>query len=1305
MTTIHRTSTPHDGSLMTQHCSPMGADCPRRVAGHSIHAGARRLVVKASWIVTALLAVSWLSACQSEDAAKRDLGALSRVSSVSSAGWDTLLSGQTGKAGELFQGELAESRSFWALYGQAESRYLSGDFNAALALHAQLVSEGPEQPLAAWSLLRLSDLRGLADRFDATVAPSLEAVFKRVKGEPVASPLARKLAARLRLQAASEAWSRSDSAEPFDGGAFGVATRWRVMGPVSTFDKLDFDARTELEEASALPDKAELLGFEREASAIYTEGLTMRVPLRPAGVYVAESWVKLDKAQSVDLAAIFTGTALVSIDGEPVLKRDERDRTQPLEVGATKIQLSAGVHRITIRLAHEPRYKDAFSLMFIPTSLEPPMAFSATRPKGAQGSVESAGRQRAWMGDRFDAALLADDPVRALLAVQLATHLGAEEAARGALSALKAAAPDFVGAPLLEAELAWSLWTMPGEIRQRETISALREALAREPDAHRARLWLAAIMRSQGLKDAAEREVKRLMEGAPGQSSTWIEAARYFGFRGFKAQQEEAIAKALTLDPGSCMLADLLQDVHHKRFHALSPEALPTLMSCWETRGAYFERVMLPSGDAVAWLDWLERSARRRPDVESRWIRWARALRQYDSPARAMSAIDEALTLHPWDEGLIAFKADLLEASGDREAALTLMREALSQRPRLGGLRQRLALTEGRLPLASLMADGQAAIKSFDPKTAPLKSAAVYVLDYMARRYFEDGSNIDVTHIVVKVLSKDGLNEYGEVSFPRNAVPLMIRTVKADGEVIEAQRQKGKETVSMPSLDVGDYIEYAYLSYHGRTTVREGALVGPSFYFQMSNIASAHSEFVLEVPTSWEIVFAPRNDPPEPELVERDGVKRYRFLRQGSEQPNPESDRVGNAEFLPHVEMIHRYGWEDAHRYYQNELAGARAMSPLLVARTLEVTAEAATPQDKVEALFRFVSSHVRRAAYGDFSTPAAHIEQSNAGNPVVLLHTMLRVVGINSRVMRIKGRQIDPFEGPVPALGKYSFTALMVEGLGPQGGDLWLNPAGPNAPFGVLPMAYQGQPTVDITPGAAFERQTSPSLDPLLAQRDLVMNLTLNEQGDLSGEIVETLRGARAHMRRNRLDELSGEKERRKYFERILNGDISGAKLLEAKVEGHENLDSPVVLRLFFERPGYARREANGSLVIEDRHDLPDLTRRYGRLPSRTSPMLLGRRWDEQVKVVLTVPGGMKVEGPGGKDQAEYVGDFGTYDRAVTRTATTLTIVHRLTLPIQRVTPSQYEDFRAWSGRIDRATYVQITVKPGEKRLSYEQR
>ena len=117
MTTIHRTSTPHDGSLMTQHCSPMGADRSRRVAGHALHAGARRLVVKASWIVTALLAVSWLSACQNEDAAKRDLGALSRVSSVSSAGWDTLLSGQTGKAGELFQGELAESRSFWALYG------------------------------------------------------------------------------------------------------------------------------------------------------------------------------------------------------------------------------------------------------------------------------------------------------------------------------------------------------------------------------------------------------------------------------------------------------------------------------------------------------------------------------------------------------------------------------------------------------------------------------------------------------------------------------------------------------------------------------------------------------------------------------------------------------------------------------------------------------------------------------------------------------------------------------------------------------------------------------------------------------------------------------------------------------------------------------------------------------------------------------------------------------------------------------------------------------------------------------------
>jgi len=134
-------------------------------------------------------------------------------------------------------------------------------------------------------------------------------------------------------------------------------------------------------------------------------------------------------------------------------------------------------------------------------------------------------------------------------------------------------------------------------------------------------------------------------------------------------------------------------------------------------------------------------------------------------------------------------------------------------------------------------------------------------------------------------------------------------------------------------------------------------------------------------------------------------------------------------------------------------------------------------------------------------------------------------------------------------------------------------------------------------------------------------------------------------------------------------------------------------VLSYRFRRAGYARPSTNG-LVIEDRYDLPDLTRRYARLATRTVPMLLPYSIDEQITVKLTVPEGLSLDGPG-DDSIEYGSDFGSYSRNVTRDARQLQIVHRLVLAQQRIDTKRYRDFATWAGDVDRATYGRVVVRP----------
>lgn len=1245
----------------------------------------------ALWFLVALSLL--ISACASGPKAD-PMGSLASLGALPTTAqpWQDYFGGRAEKARGQFAQAAEDSTDKVTQarlrFGQGESAWLVGRYGESADAHSQVVVADPASPLAAWSLQRLQDLRFAADRPEERIQPAVEAFLKAYQDPKIQLPVANRLhGMMLAAWLERKQWERSQSMEFFDGSAYGLSTRWKVVGPLSPWLYLDFDQETAPERDGQMADTYQVNGFERRATVMQSAWSPATLPAGESGVYVAETWLTLDREQVVDVSTMAPGLALLKIDGQEVWRRDDRERLQPVRAWIKGLRLSAGTHRVLLRLGHIPNYKDRVGVVFLPRHGGAALQFSLVPPQGSSpGKLAQRGQVQRWMGQGFSADALGQDRLKLVLAAQRATWASDEEAAQASLERLTRLAPDSGELWRAWADFWSGRWSAPAEIRNRETLAALRRALEVDPGAQRARLWLAQMMRQQKSKEGAQELTLALLRDTPEERLVWQDAANYYQWRGFYEEQEGALKKAAELDPGDCDVATDLYDAWRRRDY--TPAQLP---EPWEACDGIRWRLSRDrdalGGEPERYLFHMKRLARVYPWRASSWLGWAEAARQFQSPKEALEVVEEGLKLHPEDSLLALLKADLLLEQSQPSQAMEALRASVQENAAAGAVHRRLALLQGELPLGELMVDGKQAIAEYEGRGEPLGSASFYALDYMAQRFFEDGSQISLVHLVVGVLSKEGINEHGEVSFPGGAVPLMAHTIKKDGRVIEPRRQQGKATLSMEGLEPGDYVEYAYLTLGRQRQHAKGAVQGGGFFFRMSDIASARSEYVLEVPKGWEPQIIEHNEAPKPEISQQGDWRRYRFLKRHSPEARPEPYAVKKDEYLPYIQFTHQYGWDEAHRYMQDRLASAQALTPSLLRRSQEVVQEARaqTPRQKAQALFDFVNQHVRKPSLRDFSTDASHVEMAGQGNPVVLLQALLKAQGIPSQVVVLRPLSEEPEDTAWPDFGKYSFTCLRAQ-VGEE--TLWLHPAGRYSPFAQLPWSVQGVPGIVLEPGASSQRVQSPTQEDKTL-RHVEFNMRLDEDGDLSGTVVETLDGYAAKARREHYEELGSQEQIQKFVEKSLNYDISGAELIRWEIIHREEVGQPLKLEMSFVRANYARKDDQGKLIVEDRYDMPDLARRYGRLPRREQPIMT-RHHNNEVVWKLQAPAGhhLEISGPA---EVTFTSDFGYYRREASSQGDTLSMNQRLYLPLQRIPAQDYEPFSDWADDTSRGTYMRI--------------
>ena len=166
-------------------------------------------------------------------------------------------------------------------------------------------------------------------------------------------------------------------------------------------------------------------------------------------------------------------------------------------------------------------------------------------------------------------------------------------------------------------------------------------------------------------------------------------------------------------------------------------------------------------------------------------------------------------------------------------------------------MRQQIALDEGRRLLSWSDRDGAALVKA--SKEAPPGASAVRLLDFGAVQMFPDGGGVERVHTVARVFDKKGITKFGEAQLPADAQVLRLRTLKADGRVLEPESIPEKEGISLPGLEPGDAVETDYLrGIAPRGPEMPGYSLG-AFFFRDDETPMGESTYETRTPAPPEI--------------------------------------------------------------------------------------------------------------------------------------------------------------------------------------------------------------------------------------------------------------------------------------------------------------------------------------------------------------------------------------------------------------------------------------------------------------------
>lgn len=1204
--------------------------------------------------------------------------------------------------------------SLFAAFAKATDDDAHGRFRLAAAAYIQAISAAreskhPDAKMVAWvSAFRLIGLRnsvsGLWEQAKNTVERAIRqpgSIGWRARGELIGLYLSE---GHRKENASKKPGDPIQNPLELAAELNGCLKHARMAGPFGV--RIQADKRTAFEAERPgpwpytfpkLPRQKEaprVLGTERNGCALRTTESTQ------SGVFYVESFFDLEA--ETDLLVAVQGAHSVFVDDTLVLSRDSRVWGIWARFG-TALRLSAGRHRIVakvvsretsirvLRLDGTPVGVEGSDDPSIPYVLTPPQRlpdpneldpfFRALGVPGQPGEAPSPPREL-------------NDPIALYLASYLAHAEDLDDVAQVLLEPLVKDLSKATGPALAAQAVYVEDDPIFPEGDARDVMKDLRaKAAAKDASLWWPRFWL---ILDEGDKAGAPFVMPKLRALADEFSEVpdiWKALSTVYGRIGYKAEQSLAIKEAARRFPDDLEAISALRRLYEEQGELEAADKIASHMKTLDPDLEIdFERA-IERRDFKKAAEQLQEIAKRRANRKDIALRMADLLVRAGAPGKtgdiSMEKLEEAVRKDPEDSAAHLALADARFAAGDKKALHRGLIDSILSGADDGSLREAIELLEGTTELSAYRRDGKKMIQEFEASGKTMPGTAARVLDYAAIWVHPDGSARMLEHGIIGIQSREAIAEHAEQRVPRGLV-LKLRTVKKDGRTFEPEFVQGKPTVTMPHLEVGDYIEtesLVSLRGDGESGYR---FFGPRWFFREEKLSYWLSEFIVISPKTKPMQIETGGSVPEPMVSESGAmvVRRFRVDKSPALPEEPQSAPL--SEFLPNV----RVGWgvslEDSIQRLIDGFSDETPRDPRLIRIAKAIAGEQGEdtlgvlappkadvpssnkaterPQEEqtlktAQRVYRWVMNNIEPDRESD---PRKAII-GKRGNRLAAFIYLCRLLGLDVSLGAVRDRLMAPPTGPFSEAEFFDSIAVRI--AGPKQ-PMWMVVRDKFAPFGFLPSSLRGQPAVVLKPGAP--RETTPAVgvpDGVTHEGTGV----LAPDGSIRLSIEQRYDGKFAILLRNVMETLPQARLFDTIESKLLPQSLPGARLMDLDVKNVEDLDAPLVMSMKVKMQNFGLPR-DGGMVIS-----PPFQVRLGglvALPVRETPLYISESASVKVKVNLkvTLPEGAKVLSP--LTPARIALDNRFVEVTDRVKGQELWLQREIDIPAGRVQPEAYADF-----------------------------
>jgi cellulose synthase operon protein C len=1201
------------------------------------------------------------------------------------AGFQALLmAGDAERARTWFDAALAKRADEpWALTGQMTLGFRTTNATKVVQSALDVCERAPRHPLAVVAARVVLDVVGQAKALDEVILARVPQVLAKLPSADAAHLLRAALVN-------AEIGAQDTAARERVLGELGMPTTATLVGPYSPWHHLTMGEATAPEKTGSLEalgngpfgalvprelrfaDGRFALSGEPAAGDVYLFVVDLTVPA--GGTYVLRTVTAMDH--------------VAVLDGTTVITRTTWQRPAST-VTARVVDLSAGAHRLVVRMARgnqaghltvalQGRDGQPAHVIFTAARGAAPRWSGVRVREGDEGLLTTASAMRDALVDEGGEALARFLAARDALGRD---HDGAAALAFELPSELKGAMVS-----LLRADVALLDRTIPSRVGHGRANRELEAALAQDPGLIAARLVLAQLVLDDGRPlDAWEhlKQAKTQAKGAPSAAALALEARIQLAL-GLDASAASTAHAADAALAGHCDALLLEYDLARRRDAVAEADTLlPKTSHCagWLSRQAEHARTRGRLDRAQQAFAALLAQDQSQAPVAITLSGLLSAQRKFDE---ALAVLNATRALWPRNTAVLKAMGDVFEQAGRQPEALTAREAALA----LDGGDLALRRAVERAKTGHELLDDEAistaeALKSWEAAPGSEDATSTFVLDAAAIRAYPDGSMVDRIHIIQKALDQQGVQDIAEVQLPADAVVLTLRTLKPDGRTLEPETFEGKEGVSLPGVQIGDFVEYEYLLAHPSRGPGQPGFTASNFYFQIARQPNARSTYVVKADRGAGLKVDGHNVTP-PKVV-REGeleVFRHEERRVPPYIPEPLGPPSGN-EWLPFVSVgAGEEGNAGVLRAYADAFAD-RGEVTWEVAAFAKKAAGSATGLEAARAVYAAVMDKLSGRDAGLGVSAAASVAQDR-GSRTWLLLASLRALGLDARLAAVRSFTSDPAPYVFPSEGLLTYLCVHVALSNGQG--LWLDPLVRYAPFNELPEFALGEREAWLLPepGRPAQAVKTPPAGTTVS-KTVTLTMSLTEEGVLSGSGTEVYSGFEAAQLAEALESIAPD-QRDQALQGALSRYFGGADLSALKVDATRQVGGTVKVAYEFIARRFARsdrlEQGPGRLIAGGLTFPHMLGRRFLAVPARKTPLFIEGTETSHLTATLTLPKGWVLAAPEAEITLE--GPNAKFVRTEKQAGAQVVVTEDFRLMQSRISPAQYEAFGQFSGEVD---------------------